>query len=294
MHEYFEPFNKPNYLYEVAGDAAKKGLNFICEASWSSSLFPPVGKKLREALKAECKGDRVRFEQFIDFITNKTFRQTLFTKAEVKDEAELKIDMLDTFFISGKFSYDGVKKHYKNTLKSVFMPREMGELWDKLNEIYPSSLNVGEFMKKYKTTHSEEEVQKFYANLAYVLYAQMASFSLYKSKSLKDKPEKPKLSKVSQNLLEFIKANPNLVSFFNSNYDFIYLNPDVDFELFAMFDGSKDISSLEKELVKIQESGKFNFILEDKVVINKDKIKKMAKTYIDEKVSLLFDLGYLV
>ncbi|NLK66267.1 MAG: methyltransferase domain-containing protein [Campylobacteraceae bacterium] len=77
MHEYFEYYNSPNYLYEVAKDAKKHGLNYLCDAEYNQGIFLPIRDELKEALLKEPEGDRARFEQFIDFLTNRTFRRSL-------------------------------------------------------------------------------------------------------------------------------------------------------------------------------------------------------------------------
>ena len=82
LHEYFEETNKPNYFYEVVNSAKKHNLEFLSEANFKNSVFPPITDELKKALNSECKGDKVRFEQFIDFITDRAFRRSLFVKSE--------------------------------------------------------------------------------------------------------------------------------------------------------------------------------------------------------------------
>lgn len=294
IHEYFESINSPNYFHEVASCAKDSGLNFLCEADWQSSIFPPVNENLNNALKAESKGDRVRFEQFIDFIVNKTFRRTLFTKAKPKDEVNIEFSNLDKLFVSGDFIYDNVNRVYKNAQTNTIMPKGMGKLFDKLSEIYPLNLSVGEFMSELKISKSDEEIREFYTNLAYLLCSKKVDFSIYKKELLNDIPKKPKLGKNSIELVKFIKEHDGIVSFFNLLYSNFELNSDCDYELLPLMDGTRDIEELASELVNLQKSGKFNFIIEDRVVEDESKIESMAKAYVKDKVDLLFKFGFLV
>lgn len=294
LHEYFDPINNPNYFYEVANLAKDNELNFLCEAEWQSSIFPPVDENLKNALKAECRGDRVRFEQFIDFIVNRTFRMTLFTKAKPKDDVNIEFSKLDELFVSGNFIYDSINRVYKNIQTNSIMPKGMGKLFDKLSEIYPSNLSVGEFMSELKESKSDEEIRTFYTNLAYLLCSEEINFSIYKKEFLKDMPKKPKLNKNNIKIVEFIKERNGVVSFFGPLYQNVTLNSDCDYDLLPLMDGTRDMDKLTDELINLQKSGKFNFIIEDRVVEDEDKIKSMAKEYVKNIVIRLYNCGFLV
>jgi methyltransferase-like protein/SAM-dependent methyltransferase len=82
LHEYLEESNQPLYFHEFAERAAAKGLRYLGESSLSvmmTSNFPP---QVRETLQ-QLAGDIVRTEQYIDFLRNRTFRQTLLCRGDV-------------------------------------------------------------------------------------------------------------------------------------------------------------------------------------------------------------------
>lgn len=76
LHEHLEEINQPIYFHEFADRAARHGLQYLAEANFSSMLasnFPP---EVSQTL-ANIASDVIRQEQFIDFLRNRTFRQTL-------------------------------------------------------------------------------------------------------------------------------------------------------------------------------------------------------------------------
>jgi methyltransferase-like protein/cyclopropane fatty-acyl-phospholipid synthase-like methyltransferase len=76
FHEHLAEINEPFYFHEFAESAARYGLQYLADANFSSMMisnFPPqVGEVLRRVAH-----DVVRMEQYIDFLRNRTFRETL-------------------------------------------------------------------------------------------------------------------------------------------------------------------------------------------------------------------------
>ena len=67
--------NQPFFFHEFAGMAARHGLRFVNEAIFDQTL-PALPPPLRQAL--DSLGDDVAtFEQYLDFLTGRAFRQTL-------------------------------------------------------------------------------------------------------------------------------------------------------------------------------------------------------------------------
>ncbi len=82
LHDELATFNAPRYFYEVLGHAGKHGLSFLAEAR-PEAMFPGnYGPRVAEHLLEKCWGVQVLVEQYIDFVVNRTFRETLFVHAE--------------------------------------------------------------------------------------------------------------------------------------------------------------------------------------------------------------------
>lgn len=82
LHEELETFNSPCYFYEMLARARAHGLAFLAEAR-PEAMFPGnFGPKVEEHIVSKCGGVQVLVEQYIDFVVNRMFRESLLVHAE--------------------------------------------------------------------------------------------------------------------------------------------------------------------------------------------------------------------
>ena len=82
LHDELETFNAPCYFYEMVGRAGAHGLAYLAEAR-PEAMFPGnFGPKVEEYLLKKCGGVQVLVEQYIDFVVNRMFRESLLVHAE--------------------------------------------------------------------------------------------------------------------------------------------------------------------------------------------------------------------
>lgn len=82
LHDELATFNAPCYFYEMVGRAGRHGLTFLAEAR-PEVMFPAnFGPKVAEHLLEKCGGVQVLVEQYLDFVVNRTFRQSLLVHGE--------------------------------------------------------------------------------------------------------------------------------------------------------------------------------------------------------------------
>jgi methyltransferase-like protein/SAM-dependent methyltransferase len=83
LHEHLEEKNQPVYFHEFAEEASKHNLQYLSEADFSlmitTNFAPQVGETLRRL-----SNDIVRTEQYMDFVRNRAFRQTLLCRKGVQ------------------------------------------------------------------------------------------------------------------------------------------------------------------------------------------------------------------
>ncbi|MBT3221698.1 MAG: methyltransferase domain-containing protein, partial [Proteobacteria bacterium] len=83
FHEYLEDQNDPCYFRDFAYGAAAEGLAYLGESCLSSMLDRNFGPEIQKFLRAR-SSNIFELEQHMDFLRNRTFRQTLLCHAEVK------------------------------------------------------------------------------------------------------------------------------------------------------------------------------------------------------------------
>ena len=92
LHEELETFNSPCYFLEMLERASDHRLAYLAEAL-TSIMFPMnYGDKVAEPLLKECGHSQVLMEQYLDFVVNRPFRQTLLVHAERAQQIRYQLD----------------------------------------------------------------------------------------------------------------------------------------------------------------------------------------------------------
>jgi methyltransferase-like protein len=92
LHEFLEPHNAPCYFKEFVARAGDQGLAYLADAEPSSMFVQNYGEKVREPLLRECGGSQVMMEQYLDFLVNRTFRQTIMVKQARSTQIRYRLD----------------------------------------------------------------------------------------------------------------------------------------------------------------------------------------------------------
>ncbi|MGH2897684.1 MAG: methyltransferase regulatory domain-containing protein, partial [Solirubrobacteraceae bacterium] len=94
-HEQLEPWNEPVYFSEFMRRASEHRLSYVAESQ--IVVEPTAMVDLPELLVAE--DDRVRTEQYLDFVRGRTFRRTLLCHTDVRPAAQPLADALRRVWI---------------------------------------------------------------------------------------------------------------------------------------------------------------------------------------------------
>ena len=99
VHEFLERYNEPIYFHEFASRAGGHGLQYLAEAEYSLMHTINFPTHIATALQ-QLGRDIVETEQYMDFVRNRTFRQTLLCHADIALNRDLKPETLYGFHIS--------------------------------------------------------------------------------------------------------------------------------------------------------------------------------------------------
>jgi methyltransferase-like protein/SAM-dependent methyltransferase len=80
-HEQLEDVNDPIYFHQFVERATGRGLKYLGEAMLSTMVSANFGSEVQRALSLMA-ADQVQTEQYLDFVRNRTFRETLLVRAE--------------------------------------------------------------------------------------------------------------------------------------------------------------------------------------------------------------------
>lgn len=101
FHEYLETCNEPLYFHEFIGRAESRALQYLGEADFSVMIPASFDPKVRETLRRLGR-DTVHFEQYMDFVRNRMFRQTLLCQRDVKLNYRVSSDLIRCFHLASR------------------------------------------------------------------------------------------------------------------------------------------------------------------------------------------------
>jgi methyltransferase-like protein len=99
-HEHLEDYCEPLYFHEFIGRAREHGLDYLGEPHLGSMAPTNFGDEAHQALKSLAR-DAIELEQFMDFFSNRTFRETLLHRAGRQPNYELQPSAVWPMYISG-------------------------------------------------------------------------------------------------------------------------------------------------------------------------------------------------
>ena len=100
MHEYLEVVNHPFYFSEVCKLAKSEGLVYLGEGNVSEMFAYGLSKKTEDALNKVAGNDYEKREQYLDFLRNRMFRNSLFVHSGSTIQRQIGLDLAQTMFFT--------------------------------------------------------------------------------------------------------------------------------------------------------------------------------------------------
>lgn len=126
LHEYLEEVNEPIYFHEFARRASVAGLQYLGESHFgvmSPENFPP---EVRETLRSVSR-DSLEIEQYMDFLRNRAFRQSLLCHDKVRFNASAQYEQLVRLRVSSNAKPEASTVNVRST-ETVVYRRGNGKL----------------------------------------------------------------------------------------------------------------------------------------------------------------------
>ncbi len=153
IHEFLENHNDPCYFHEFVTRAQHNGLYYLAESHLPGMFFTNFAPEIIEPLLRECNGSQIAVEQYLDFLTGRSFRQTILLKTDRASEINYQLinTQLQKLHYAGIFtSRTSTSNHeplkfttLNNTEIQITHPIAMISA-QILNEQYPSTLQIAE------------------------------------------------------------------------------------------------------------------------------------------------------
>jgi methyltransferase-like protein/cyclopropane fatty-acyl-phospholipid synthase-like methyltransferase len=98
FHDHLEEHNSPIYFHEFIERAAAHQLRFLSEVELSTMDLQNFPQQVGQVLQRVCN-DQIQLEQYMDFLRNRTFRQTLLCHTRCTPNYRLDPANLASFFV---------------------------------------------------------------------------------------------------------------------------------------------------------------------------------------------------
>ena len=304
IHEMLEGVNEPCYFYEFNQRAFKHGLKYLGEADFQSMLksnFPP---KAIEVLKKIDKSI-IATEQYMDFLRNRQFRQTLLCHESVEIKRNINPDLVKDFYIytelkpeseninleEGKaYTFTG-RKDFKLILKN----RLAKILFKYLSELSPRAVKFSKIID-YLNQSCNDNGDK---NLSEIDITALRDFIVqcYIKKAIDFNTVEIKLvNKISQypvtSPLARFQAQSGL-SVTNEHHASKKLDYVIQ-RIILLLDGNNDVKAIGDKLLQMTETGELVFKKDNEAIIDREMIKNIIDDKLEPNIENLAKTAYLI
>ena len=171
-HEYLELCNSPCYFKDFVSDARAQGLEYLGDAIVATMFASNYGTAAAPALLAECGGDQVVLEQLLDFLQNRTFRQSLLVHADrgAKIRYQLSAERIASLHVAGCYTKGDTEAnglvrwtYAGGATVSTYLP-VTGAVIEQLNAAWPATVPVAELLAAWPGDDTHR-VLEFVTNL---------------------------------------------------------------------------------------------------------------------------------
>jgi methyltransferase-like protein/2-polyprenyl-3-methyl-5-hydroxy-6-metoxy-1,4-benzoquinol methylase len=305
LHDELETYNAPCYFYEMLQRARNHGLAFLGEAHVESMFPGNHGPKVAEYLKEKCSGVQVLIEQYLDFVANRMFRESLLVHAERAPQISYALDgsRYDRLHfaafvppVDGQTRMDGSRQEYEESDGSKLFTNDPGikAALDALSERWPWTLSRRELIDDAQRRmeaaglNPSSELVRNIDNLIQVLVLQgQARFRL--------DPVSPEPSSAPLRLLEPIRRMAEITredsgaSIFNLWHETLLLSP-VDRHLLPLLDGTRDRDALLDALLAVDSTSPIPIEQDGESVTDDDARREALAAHVDALPAHLAEL----
>lgn len=294
MHEYLEEHNESIYFHDFMSRATKVGLQYLGESDFQSMLTmnfpPPVAEKLKKL-----SADIIQTEQYMDFVRNRLFRQTLLCHASRKLERTLTGQRVWDLHVSGNVQMpngvldpsttDSVSFTNKGSTLTTTEPIVKSALMA-LKESFPCSLSFQDLLSAARaklragTVFVDDAVlnrerDQLATTMLRAYSAQIVELSLTGRKTRTDVPEQPRATRLAR-----IQAgvSPQVATLLHE----LATLPDLERLLVQNLDGTRDVPALVEIVAQHVLAGRLNLQHEGQPVTDPDRVRQLLVPAVNE------------
>jgi methyltransferase-like protein len=290
QHEFLELYNSPCYFGDFVAAAEKAGLAYLGDAVPSSMFAANFGASVAGPLLRECGDSQVRLEQYLDFVSNRTFRQTLLVHADRAGAIRYRLDgeRLRALHVAaflppqGDAALDDAPRPYgpPNSRPLILPQRSLKAAAAALTAAWPGTLDFRSLMAAVEAALPDgapAEAEAEVTDLVELLVMQdRGKIRL----SPVAKPEPVFAVPEAWRRYAACTAEAGMARIANAWHESVVLDV-VERCLIEHLDGTQEDEDLVERLVACVAKGDLSFRLADRVASDPDEIRRCAREHLD-------------
>ncbi len=287
FHDALEEVNDPCYFHEFATKAMNEGLQYLGEASLGTMLTQLMKKEIAETL-SRITGNIIAREQYMDFVRNRQFRQSLLCHKETTLNRNINIDTFRKFKLRSGLKPvskmplldDGIEEEFKHRSgNSTKQTNPLAKAF--LNELSmadPEYLAFEDALERAKRAASDKlnsvDTQKAEASillLAFRLYcSSMIDFVNNATSCVAIPSDKPEIARFAR-----VQAANGLP--ITNRYHHTVRFDILGFKLAQLLDRTRDRDAIVEALIKEAQTESLNISQDGKKITDKETLEKILK-----------------
>lgn len=306
FHDHLEEVNAPVYFHQFVERAGRHGLQYLGEADFSTMLTIGFPKEVAETL-GRISQNIIHIEQYMDFIRNRFFRQTLLCHKGLKLKRHLDSKNLDGLLVASEVELENGplclqpgEKHIFKTPDGITI--ETGHPLTKagltiLSRQWPKVLDQKRLFEeacRYLDESAEpssmkrfKDQQRLADDLLHCFFSKAVKFCTWQSEFISEVTNRPKASKLA------LYQSRNKQSIVNQLHKVVSLDI-VGQHLVRLLDGTRDHAALLSALKSLAEDGTLVIREGGKRVNDAEKRGDALKKAISQALSSLSKAAVLV
>lgn len=307
LHEQLEDINEPVYFHEFVEQATAHNLKYVSDGTLQTPQLNVLPGDVAATLRRIAKSP-IEFEQYLDFVHNKTFRRSILTHSALKVQSEVSVEAL--------------KELYLWTTAKAKSPQPELRKQD-VTETYECENGVIINTKNIMTKAAFEVLAEHPFPLHYAKLRRLSLLKLSRTKSARIPNLEEEESKLCQDLL--VCCTRDAVTLFSHTFNAatttlgscpkisvytrfqltqgkwlttpfhrtIELN-DFGVRLIPLLDGSRNLEQLHAEMLKLAKSGEVPYLVDGAPVYEDAVIDKPVRKAVDDILAGLAVNGLLI
>lgn len=272
FHDDLAEINQPVYFHEFMASAEKHDLQFLTEADYFTSNDGNYSPRVLEILE-QFGGDIIKREQYIDFLINRRFRQTLLCRKEINVSYKPQVEAMRSVRVASDMNFAAAKPEFSpNKIEAIICKNNRKIQIDHsltkaalflLGRAFPHSIAFAELValaknllkqkvgEDFETTEKDDDIL---SNILLQIFgSDLVEFYLHEPTFAAQPSERPTVSPIAR----LQAQNNDLVATLRQSA--IGIQDEVIRNLLILLDGSRTRASVTREIKIRIENGKIKF-----------------------------------